>query len=185
MKTQLILFVSFLFISFTSIAQDKNAAKSETIKVWGNCGMCKTTIEKAAKKAGASYASWNEDTKILSVKYNASKTDNAKIQKSIATAGYDTQDEYGSDEAYNNLHDCCKYDRKEKTASAATTTTTEKKCNMDSASCKKDGASCKMDHAKCGKDGQKKDCCSSKDAKCNHDGDKKDCCKKDKDAKAE
>ena len=113
MKTQsTILTIAFLFFSIFSIAQTKPVVKSETIKVWGNCGMCKGHIEKAAKEAGASTASWNKDTKILTVKYDAAKTDNQKIQKSVAGAGYDTKDFTGSDEAYKNLDECCQYDRK-------------------------------------------------------------------------
>ncbi|MBX2930555.1 MAG: hypothetical protein KF781_01265 [Chitinophagaceae bacterium] len=163
MKTHILLIASFLFFSFTSIAQDKKAVQPDSIKVFGNCGMCKTTIEKAAKKAGASYASWDENTKILSVKYTTSKTNNAKIQKAIAAAGYDTQDEYATEKAYNSLHACCQYERKEKA-----TVATESKCSKDSASCKKENATCAKDAASCKKD-------------CNHEGTTKDCCKKDKD----
>jgi len=84
----------------------------QTIKVWGNCGMCKETIEKSAIKAGASTADWNEDSKELKVSFNDKKTSSQKIQKRIAKSGYDTQDFVASDKAYNALHGCCKYDRK-------------------------------------------------------------------------
>lgn len=47
-----------MFFSATVFAQ-----KSEEIKVWGNCGMCKKTIEEAAIKGGAKSATWNKDTK--------------------------------------------------------------------------------------------------------------------------
>jgi periplasmic mercuric ion binding protein len=100
-----------LIIGNTAMAQN-NTIKKETIKVWGNCGMCKTKIEKAAKGAGATKASWNEDTKELKVEYKASATSNEKIQAAIAKTGYDTQDMTASDEAYNKLHGCCQYDRK-------------------------------------------------------------------------
>jgi len=113
MKTQsTILTIAFVLISVFTIAQNKPAVKSETIKVWGNCGMCKSHIEKAAKEAGATTAAWNKDTKILTVKYDLTKTDNQKIQKSVAGAGYDTKDFVGNDEAYKNLDECCQYDRK-------------------------------------------------------------------------
>jgi hypothetical protein len=46
------------------------------------------------------------------VNYDATKTSNQKIQQRIASAGYDTQDATGSQKAYDNLDDCCKYDRK-------------------------------------------------------------------------
>jgi mercuric ion binding protein len=180
MKTQVLLLASCLFFSFASIAQGKKSTQSDNIKVWGNCGMCKTTIEKAAKSAGVLFASWSEETKVLNVKYNTAKTDNAKIQKAIAAAGYDTQDEYASDEAYNSLHGCCQYERKPKPA-----TTTENKSLTDSSSCCKKDSTGKADHAKCSKDAghDKKEACTSHSASCKHDDAKKDCCKKDKDAK--
>ena len=118
MKT-LSLFAAIMFSIFsinTSTAQTAHRAlraKTETIKVWGNCGMCKTTIEKTAKKAGAKTANWNEDSKELKVSYAINKTSSAKIQEAIAKSGYDTQDFTADNKAYDNLHGCCKYDRKE------------------------------------------------------------------------
>lgn len=114
MKTQsTLLTIAFVLFSFFSIAQSKPApVKSETIKVWGNCGMCKGHIEKAAKTAGATAATWNKDTRILNVKYDITKTTNKQIQEAVANAGYDTKDLTGNDEAYKNLDECCQYDRK-------------------------------------------------------------------------
>jgi len=155
MKTQITLLFSCLFITIFSFAQPKATLKTDKIKVWGNCGMCKTTIEKAAKNAGASYALWNEDAKILTVKYAASKTSVAKIEKKVASVGYDTQNETAPEEVYNNLHGCCQYDRKSTEVKEST-----------SMSCCKDKASCK------------KDCCTKADMSCCTDKDAKhDCCK--------
>ena len=43
-----------ILLSFTSCnAQIKNA-KTETVKIYGNCGMCEKTIEKAARIVAAS-----------------------------------------------------------------------------------------------------------------------------------
>ncbi|MBK8788549.1 MAG: cation transporter [Chitinophagaceae bacterium] len=113
------LFAAIIFSLFSISTSTAQTAKTETIKVWGNCGMCKTTIEKAAKKAGAKTANWNEDSKELKVSYTENKTSSAKIQEAIAKSGYDTQDFIGIKSAYDNLPGCCKYDRKEATASAA------------------------------------------------------------------
>jgi mercuric ion binding protein len=85
--------------------------KSETIPVSGNCGMCKSTIEKAAKKAGAEKAVWDMDAKTLLLVYNSESTDAAKIQQGIAAAGYDTRDVRADDKAYGKLPPCCKYER--------------------------------------------------------------------------
>ncbi len=114
--------------------------KTEKIPVSGNCGMCKAKIEKAAKSAGATNATWNSETKVITVKYNSSTTNAAKIQESIAAVGYDTRDFKATDEAYNKLHACCQYDR---------TGSSEKQEAMD---CCKDGKCTKPGH-----DG--KDCC--------------------------
>jgi periplasmic mercuric ion binding protein len=111
MKT-LSLFAAIIFSICSINTSNAQTAKTETIKVWGNCGMCKTTIEKSAKKAGAKTASWNEDSKELKVTYAANKTSSAKIQEAIAKSGYDTQDFTAVQTAYDNLHGCCKYDRK-------------------------------------------------------------------------
>lgn len=117
MKAQSIfLSVFVLLASFTVNAQ--TAAKKETIKVWGNCGMCKKTIEKAAIAGGATTANWNTETKVLAVSFDAKTTDNKKIQQSVAASGYDTQDFTASNEAYDKLHECCKYDRKPDTPAA-------------------------------------------------------------------
>lgn len=111
MKT-LSLFAAIMFSIFSINSATAQSMTTETIKVWGNCGMCQTKIEKAAKSAGAKTASWDADTKELKVTYAAKKTSSAKIQEAIANTGYDTQDFKAVQAAYDNLHGCCKYDRK-------------------------------------------------------------------------
>ena len=154
----------FMALAICSFAQNNT---TETIPVSGNCGMCKSNIEKAAKKAGATDAKWDVDAKTLTIKYNSSSTNTAKIQQAVAAAGYDTRDVKTSDEAYSKLHTCCQYDR-------MSGTNDEQK--MD---CCKDGKCSKPGHDGkdcCKKDDAKMDCC--KDGKCSKEGhDGKDCCK--------
>jgi len=147
MKTRMTFILSILFISFS---MNLFAQKAEGIKFWGNCGMCKKVIENAALKAGASKASWSEETKMLAVSYKSNKTDLAKIQESIANAGYDTQDFTAPDEVYKKLHGCCQYERKAIAAS------TDKKDCCKEGNCEKDKSCCK--EGKCEKG---KDCCKS------------------------
>jgi len=161
MKTLKIFSFAALFIPLATFSLPMSSfaqkAKTETIPVSGNCGMCKSKIEKAAKTAGAEDAKWDVDAKALTVKYNSSTTNAAKIQQAVAAVGYDTRDVKATTGTYNKLHGCCQYDR------AAASNDDAK---MD---CCKDGKCSKPGH-----DG--KDCC--KDGKCNmtgHDG--KDCCK--------
>lgn len=79
--------------------------------VRGNCGMCKTTIEKAANGVeGVESANWDVDKKKIDVSFDSSKTDAMAIHKAIAASGYDTEKVAGSEEAYNGLPGCCKYD---------------------------------------------------------------------------
>ena len=117
------LLFSFVFIMIASIGFAQT--KSETLKVSGECGSCKKKIEAAAKKAGATYAVWDVDSKELTIKYNSTSTNSAKIQKSIADVGYDTPDFKATDEAYNKLDGCCQYDR-------TSTATTDKKTDSTS-----------------------------------------------------
>ena len=46
---------------------------------------------------------------MISVIYDERKTDLNKIKQKIADVGHDTQQIKASDEAYNNIHECCKY----------------------------------------------------------------------------
>jgi cation transport ATPase len=74
--------------------------------------MCKARIEKAATSVqGVIEANWNIKTHILTVKYNPNQTSNNMIQRNIAQVGHDTEKYRAPDEAYNNLPQCCHYDR--------------------------------------------------------------------------
>jgi len=147
-------------------------AKTEKFNVSGNCGMCETKIEKAAKDAGATFAEWDKDTKILTVKYYSTSSNLAKIQKSIAESGYDNAGVKTTTEAYDKLHACCKYERTESSPA---------KGGADKMECCKDGKCSKEGHDGkncCKESAEKMDCC--KDGKCTKEGhDGKDCCKKE------
>jgi len=98
-----------LTITFTT-AQIKNA-KTETVKIYGNCGMCKTTIEKAANLKNIAAVDWNKDTKMATLKYDATKTNQDEILKRVALVGYDSDKFLAPNDVYANLHGCCQYDR--------------------------------------------------------------------------
>lgn len=89
-----------------------NGIASASFKVWGNCEMCKETIESSLKVEGVSKADWNVDSKIISVSYDSSKITLDQIQKNIAAVGYDNEKYKGDDKAYEDLPGCCQYDRK-------------------------------------------------------------------------
>ncbi|MCX6236147.1 MAG: efflux RND transporter periplasmic adaptor subunit [Bacteroidia bacterium] len=83
---------------------------SKTIKVSGNCDLCKERIEKAAKSVkGVSSAVWDINTKKIQVEFNPKETNPDTIQKAIAKAGHDTEKFKASDEVYRQLPECCLY----------------------------------------------------------------------------
>jgi periplasmic mercuric ion binding protein len=86
--------------------------KTDTFKVWGNCGMCKKTIEKSLKTDGVATSNWDKDSKIMVVSYDSTMISLQQIQQNIAAAGYDNEGAKGEDAAYANLHSCCQYERK-------------------------------------------------------------------------
>jgi periplasmic mercuric ion binding protein len=175
MKTLRIFSMAVLLVAFCAVANAQ--AKTETFKVSGNCGMCKTKIEKAAKEAGAKSATWDIDSKILTITYKSSSTNAAKIQEKIASVGYDNAGATATNESYDKLHGCCKYERTAVTNEVKTDCCMKDGAKMD---CCKDGKCTKEGHDGkdcCKKDGEKMDCC--KDGKCSKEGhDGKDCCKK-------
>ncbi len=120
--------LSLAIITATVFTSCKNEGKKETntnktkvskeiaitdvsFGVRGNCGMCKSTIEKAANSVkGVATASWDVNKKKIDVSFDSSKTNAMAIHKAIAASGYDTEKINGSLDAYNSLPNCCKYD---------------------------------------------------------------------------
>lgn len=89
------------------------ANSEETFKVWGNCTMCKKTIEKALEIPGVANAEWDKETKMLTVSFDSTFTKLNLLQKAVANAGYDTEMYVAEESMYESLHECCQYQRKE------------------------------------------------------------------------
>jgi copper chaperone CopZ len=105
-----------ILLSFTSCnAQIKNA-KTETVKIYGNCDMCEKTIEKAGNLKKIAKVDWNVDTKMATLTYDSKKTNQDVILKRIALSGYDSDKFLAPDNAYSKLPGCCQYDRDAKVA---------------------------------------------------------------------
>ncbi len=96
----------------TTTEISKEMAMTElSFGVRGNCGMCKSTIEKAANSVdGVANANWVVDKKKIDVSFDDTKTDAMAIHKAIAASGYDTEKAASSEEAYKGLPGCCQYD---------------------------------------------------------------------------
>lgn len=110
MKNALVILVVMLF--FGGCGNKKENLKVAQFKVWGNCDMCKKTIETSINTEAAIYSvNWNTETKQIKVEFDSVKTNLAEIQKKIAAVGYDTEKTKGDDTAYAQLHACCQYER--------------------------------------------------------------------------
>lgn len=191
MKTIRLFSLTALLAAVTTITFAQS--KTSSFQVSGNCGMCKTRIEKAAKEAGATDAKWEASTQELTVTYSSTTTNDAKIQEKIAAVGHDNAGFKATMDVYNKLPGCCKYDKA--AASDKMDCCKDGKCSnaghCDKPCCKKDG-DMKMDcckDGKCSKEGHAgKDCCKKegaakmdccKEGKCSKEGHEgKDCCKK-------
>ncbi|MBY0435999.1 MAG: cation transporter [Cyclobacteriaceae bacterium] len=103
-------FLAFLFISFFSLAANaQSKVVTASIKVYGNCSMCKKRIETALDKAGIKKAEWSPKTKELQVVYNSAKISENKIHEIIAAAGHDTDKVKAKEDVYASLPFCCLY----------------------------------------------------------------------------
>ena len=113
MKTKsMMLVVGLLFVGMTSLFA--NNGKTEKINVHGECGMCKSRIEKAAKSVeGVTKATWDATENVLTVTFDDTKTTVLKIEEAVAKIGHDTDNVKADDKVYAKLHGCCKYERPE------------------------------------------------------------------------
>jgi copper chaperone CopZ len=115
------LMTALAMLSFiASNAQIKNA-KTESVKIYGNCGMCETTIEKAGNLKKTAEVDWNKDTKIATITYDEKKTNQDEILKRIALSGYDSDKFLAPDDVYAKLPECCQYERVNKTVTKTET----------------------------------------------------------------
>jgi hypothetical protein len=114
MKTFRITLVALALLAWAAHSAQAQTSKmtTDTVHVYGNCGMCEKTIEGAAYKKGEAEADWNKTTKQAVITYDASKTSLDDVLKRIAESGYDNVKFRAPDKAYNKLHTCCKYERK-------------------------------------------------------------------------
>ena len=105
-----ILFILLLIPIFSLSQEEKSKTSRAQFTVLGQCEMCKDRIEKATFKIkGVKYSSWSIPKNKLSIIYNSNKVSLNDIKNQIAETGHDTDEVLATDEAYENLHHCCKY----------------------------------------------------------------------------
>lgn len=107
---KIVMAITLLLSVTVAVAQIKNT-KTETIKIFGNCDMCKTNIEKVGNVNKIASVNWNKDNKMAILTYDSTETNSDEILKRIALAGYDNEKFLAPNEKYNALHACCQYDR--------------------------------------------------------------------------
>jgi copper chaperone CopZ len=100
---------AFLLLVF-SLTSNAQVITSEFI-VAGKCDMCQKRILDATDLKGVKSAEWSPETQVLKITYKADKISLQEICQSISLVGHDTEYVLTSDKAYENLHNCCLYER--------------------------------------------------------------------------
>lgn len=112
-KIILVLMVSLMGISVQA-QEKKNKNAKHDIEVNGNCDMCKKRIEKAALSVkGVKSAVWHADHQDLHLIIDETKCSLEQVHEAVAKVGHDTEKVKATDDAYNNLHGCCLFERKQ------------------------------------------------------------------------
>ena len=76
-------------------------------EVRGNCEMCKEKIEETLDVRGISYATWDTETKMLTVRFNDKKVSLYDIHKMISNVGYSTEKIPADSKSQAQLKKCC------------------------------------------------------------------------------
>jgi copper chaperone CopZ len=100
-----------LLLSYTAATAQIKNSRTDTVKIFGNCGMCESKIEKAGNQKDIASVDWNKDSKMATLIYDSKITNKDEILKRIALVGYDSEQFHAEDTAYSNLPGCCQYDR--------------------------------------------------------------------------
>ena len=74
--------------SLTSCEAQVKNAKTETVKIYGNCGMCEKTIETAGNVKKVVKVDWDKDSKLAILTYDSTKTNQDEILKARIQAGH-------------------------------------------------------------------------------------------------
>ncbi|WP_192821372.1 heavy-metal-associated domain-containing protein [Rufibacter sp. LB8] len=113
MKSLKTLLFSLVFVGLATFGFAQGGKKGEEVKFKTSavCGMCKATLEKGlAYEKGVEKATLDENTKVLTVQFNSTKTSADKLRKAVNDLGYDADDSKATPRAYDRLDACCKKD---------------------------------------------------------------------------
>ncbi|MDP5170738.1 MAG: heavy-metal-associated domain-containing protein [Bacteroidia bacterium] len=114
MKTTTRIFLVYCLLAISGAtlrAQDALPKIVETsFKVSGVCGECKERIETTLDTKGVKFASWNQDTQMLTLAFQPKKITEEKIHNLLTEAGHATEKAEANPVAYQNLPGCCQYE---------------------------------------------------------------------------
>jgi len=109
-KTEAAAEVKAVFASNKQMVTDT----TEQFIVYGNCGMCKRTIESSLHEVeGITAGEWDVETHVMTVSFNEEVITLEDIKQKIANVGYDSETHRATEKVYNALHGCCQYERPE------------------------------------------------------------------------
>ncbi|HOY33435.1 MAG TPA: heavy metal-associated domain-containing protein [Bacteroidales bacterium] len=115
MKTKKLIIASLMLMALMMVStmtfSQKISKNEKEIQITTSavCGMCKTHLEEGlAFEKGIKNVSLDLETKVLTVVYNAQKTDEARVLTLVNNLGYDANDTKANPEAYEKLPACCK-----------------------------------------------------------------------------
>ncbi len=97
--------ILFLVIGLSITVQAKSVVTEFTVKA--QCGECKERIEEALDVQGVSFAIWDKESKMLTVRYNNKRFSEDDIHKLISDLGYETSKRKANKEAERKLPKCC------------------------------------------------------------------------------
>lgn len=99
-----------LLTSCSSSTENNTSIVEKNFEVIGNCNMCKATIEEAVQNQdGIETATWNKESKQMTVKFDTNAISFEEINQRIANSGYGTDLCKANEEAYQKLPKCCHY----------------------------------------------------------------------------
>lgn len=105
--------ILFLLLLFAFASASGRSGEGEIVdgsfKAAGNCGMCKTRIEKALGIEGVTAARWNKRNGRVTVEFQSPPLTLDSLQKRVAAAGHDTENYRAPDSVYADLPACCLY----------------------------------------------------------------------------
>lgn len=107
MKTTFGLLVLIVVLHTATLSRESEPVEA-TFKAAGNCGMCKTRIEKSLTIEGVTGVRWDKRTHKVTVEFLSPLTLDS-LQRRVAAAGHDTEKFKAPDSIYTRLPDCCLY----------------------------------------------------------------------------